>query len=162
MRKSITVSILILVTSLSGCDLRSETAKSEMEKFNGTPTPTIAPTPTEAPIDPADVVQVDISVQGEMINVSGRDLKRSVSCSKFNRVMINGSNNVITIKGGCRQISINGGGNQIISDAALEFTINGAKNKVIYSRFVNGKRPVIKDSAAENTIEKVTASEAKK
>ena len=76
--------------------------------------------------------------------------------------MINGSNNVITIKGGCRQISINGGGNQIISDAALEFTINGAKNKVTYSRFVNGKRPVIKDSAAENTIEKVSASEAKK
>ena len=162
MRKSIALGILILVTSLSGCDLRSETAKSEMEKFNGTPTPTIAPTPTEAPIDPADVVQVDISVQGDMISVSGRDLKRSVVCPKFNRVMIYGSNNVITIKGGCRQISINGDGNQIISDAALEFTINGAKNNVTYSRFVNGKRPAIKNSAAENTIEKVTASGAKK
>ena len=153
---------LLLAISIAGCDLRSETAKSEMEKFNGTPTPTIAPTPTEAPIDPADVVQVDISVQGEMVNVSGRDLKKSVACPKFNRVMINGSNNVITIEGGCRQISVNGSGNQIISDAALEFTINGAKNIVTYSRFVNGKRPVIKNSAAENTIEKVTASEAKK
>lgn len=133
-----------------------------MEKFSGTPTPTRSPEPPEEPINPADVVQVDISVQGDMVTVSGRDLKKSVACPKFNSVMINGSNNVVTIKGGCRQISINGDGNQIISDAALEFTINGAKNNVTYTRFVNGKRPIIKDNAGENTIEKATSSEVKK
>jgi len=157
------VSLCLFTISLfAACDLRSETAKREMEKFNGTPTPTFAPTPTEAPIDPADVIKADISVQGDMVTVNGYDQKKSVACSKFNQVMISGAKNVVTIKGACRQISVNGDDNQIISDGALEFVLNGGKNTVGYSRYVNGKRPITKDNGEGNSIEKIAASETKK
>lgn len=162
MRILTTLLFLTFVVSLAGCDMRSETAKREMEKFSGTPTPTITPAPSEAPVDPSEIVKVDISVRGDTITVSGRDQKKSIECSKFNRVMISGGGNVVKIKGGCQQITINGDGNQINTDAALEFVLNGRQNTVTYSRFVNGKRPIIKGDAGENTIEKVAASETKK
>lgn len=162
MKILVTFCFLTLFLSAAGCDPRSGTAKREMEKFSGTPTPTITPAPPEPPVDPSEIVKVDISVRGDMITVSGRDQKKSVECSKFNRVMISGGKNVVTIKGGCQQITINGDDNQIISDAALEFVVNGTKNNVTYSRFVNGKRPIIKDNAGENIIEKITASKTKK
>ena len=161
MKILVVLNFLLLFIVLSGCDFRSETAKREMEKFNGTPTPTIAPTPTEGPIDPAEVIKADISVQGDMVTVNGYDQKKSVVCSKFNQVMISGAKNTVTIKGACRQISVNGDGNQIISDGALEFVLNGGKNTVGYSQYVNGKRPVTKDNGEGNTIEKITASETK-
>ena len=113
--------------------MRSETAKREMEKFNGTPTPTIAPTPPEDPIDPADVIKADISVHGDMVTINGHDQKKSVMCPKFNAVMISGAQNTVKITGACRQITINGDGNQVISDGALELILNGSKNTVSYS-----------------------------
>ncbi len=142
--------------------MRSDTAKREMEKFSGTPTPTISPVPTELPPDPSEVVQVDISVQGNAVTVNGHDLKKSVACDKFNRVIISGGRNVITIKGACQQIMINGDSNQINGDAALEFVINGENNTVKYSRFVNGKRPTVKENAPGNVIEKTSAPDNKK
>lgn len=147
----------LLVAVLAGCDLRSDTAKREMEKFSGTPTPPVTPAPTEPPIDPSEVVQVDINLDGEKLSINGYDQKKSVACTKFNRVMISGGNNVITIKGPCRQIMINGDGNQVIGDAAMEIVVNGDKNDVKYSRYVNGKRPYIKDNAGGNSVEKIAA-----
>ena len=149
----------MLVTALAGCDFRSETAKKEMEKFSGTPTPSISPPPTELPPDPSEVVEVDVNLQGkETVSVDGYDQKKSVDCTRLDRVMINGDRSVVTIKGACRQIMINGDDNQITSDAAIEFVINGVRNSVKYSRFVNGKRPIIKENTAGNNIEKIESS----
>ena len=53
---------------------------------------------------------------------------------------------------------INGDSNQINGDAALEFVINGENNTVKYSRFVNGKRPTVKENAPGNMIEKTSRS----
>ena len=159
MKALVMLSCLLLVTAFAGCDLRSETAKSEMEKFSGTPTPTISPTPVDLPPDPSEVVQADLNLQGKIITVNGFDQKQSVACTKLDRVMINGGRSVVTIKGACRQIMINGDGNQVIGDATIEFVLNGSNNNATYSRYVNGKRPVIKGKAAENTIEKVAVSE---
>ena len=149
---------LVLVTSFAGCDLRSDTAKREMEKFSGTPTPTRSPMPAEIPVDPAEVIRVETDVPGETVSVHGSDLKKSIACLKFNRVMINGSRNVVTVKGVCQRIMVNGDGNQIISDAALEFVLNGEKNTVNYSRFVNGTRPIVNDNGDGNVFEKTSAS----
>ena len=160
MRLFTTITSLLLVAAFAGCDLRSETAKREMEKFSGTPTPALSPTPPEAPIDPADVVQADVNIESEKITVNGYDQKKSIACSKLQRVMISGGRNTITIKGACRQIMINGDSNQITSDAAIEIVMNGNRNNVQYSRFVNGKRPIIKDNAGGNTVEKITATGA--
>lgn len=161
MRISLTLCFLMFVLTFAGCDLRSETAKREMEKFSGTPTPTIAPSTPELPIDPSEIITADISVHGEMITVNGHDVKKSAACTKFNRVMISGGRNVVMIKGACQQIAINGDGNRIISDAALQFVINGTNNTVNYSFYVNGKRPSIKENASGNTIEKVPAGNLK-
>ena len=158
MKISFAVSCFLIFAVLAACDLRSDTAKREMEKFSGTPTPTRTPMPAEIPVDPADVIRVETDVPGETLSVHGSDTKRSIACPKFNRVMINGSRNVVTVKGACQRIMINGEGNQITSDAAVEFVVNGEKNTVNYSRFVNGKRPKISDNAGGNVIEKASAS----
>jgi len=150
-----------VAAALAGCDMRSGTAKEEMEKFSGTPTPTISPTPTETPIDPSEIVQADLSLDGDKITINGYGQKRSVACAKLNRVMVSGGQNVITVTGACRQIMVNGNGNQITSDASIEIVMNGDGNTVYYSRYVNGKRPIITDNAGGNTIEKIAATGAK-
>jgi len=150
-----------VAAALAGCDMRSGTAKEEMEKFSGTPTPTISPTPTETPIDPSEIVQADLSLDGDKIRMNGYGQKRSVACAKLNRVMVSGGQNVITVTGACRQIMVNGNGNQITSDASIEIVMNGDGNTVYYSRYVNGKRPIITDNAGGNTIEKIAATGAK-
>ncbi len=160
--KTVALLCLLSVSFLTSCDLRSDTAKREMEKFSGTPTPTRTPMPAEIPIDPADVIRAETDVPGETISVAGSSLKRTISCSKFNRVMINGSRNVISVKGACKSIMVNGDGNQLISDGAVEFVINGETNTVNYSRFVNGKRPIVSDNAGGNVIEKTSPPKAVK
>lgn len=149
--------VLMSVTLLTTCDLRSETAKREMEKFTSSPTPPISPTPTPEPIDPADVVKVDTTQEGASISVDGYELKRSVNCSKYNRLLVNGDESVITIKGVCRQVMINGDKNKITAEAAMEFVINGSENTVSYSKYANGKRPSVIENRPGNTIEKASA-----
>lgn len=146
----------MIAAAVAGCDMRSGTAKEEMEKFSGTPTPALSPTPPEKPIDPAEVINVDAAVEGDKITINGSAQKKTVACTKLNRVMISGGSSTISITGACGQIMVNGNGNQLTIDAATEIVLNGDKNTVQYSRYVNGKRPVIKDNAGSNTIEKVS------
>ena len=153
-----TLSCLLLIATLAGCDLRSDTAKREMEKFSGTPTPPISPAPTEAPIDPADVVQVDTSLDGEKVTVNGSDQKKSIECKKYNSVAVSGGRNVITIKGACHQLTINGDRNEITAEAATTIMINGGNNTIKYARFANGKRPYIADNGPDNVVEKISAA----
>jgi hypothetical protein len=147
----ITVSIAVIAS----CDMRSGTAKEEMEKFSGTPTPTISPTATPTPIDPGDIVQVDTSVEGDVLSVNGQAQKTTLKCDKFNRVMINSNVSTINITGACSQIMVNGSGNQITADAASEFVFNGADNSLKYARFANGKQPFVTDNQSANKVEKI-------
>lgn len=153
MKNFIAICCLLAVAIFAACDLRSETAKREMEKFSGTPTPSISPTPTPEPIDPADIVNVDTSQTGPSISIDGYEIKRSVNCTKYNRVLVNGDKSTITIKGVCRQVMINGDKNSVTADAAMEFVINGSENTVSYSKFANGKRPSVIENKPGNTIE---------
>lgn len=146
---------------LTSCDVQSGITKKAVEKYQPTPTPSISPTPTEIPIDPADVVVVDTSLQGEAILINGPNAKKTVTCTKFNRVMVNDSDNVVTIKGACRQITINGKRNEVTADAAMEFVINGTENNIRYSRFVNGKRPAVTQNGPVNVVEKISPNAAK-
>lgn len=161
MRNSIKVFCLIFAATLASCDLRSETAKREMEKFSGTPTPSMSQTPTPEPIDAADIASVDTSQDGPPISIDGYEVKRSANCSKYNRVMINGDKSIVTIKGGCRQIMINGDKNTIAAEAAMEYVINGSDNNVSYTKFANGKRPSVIQNKPGNTIEKTTSTTKK-
>lgn len=158
---SLLISIFISMALLASCDLRSGTAKREMEKFTSAPTPPISPTPEPEPIDPADIVNIDTTQQGPSISIDGYKQKKSANCTKYNRVMVNGDESVITIKGVCRQVMINGDKNEITAEAAMEFVINGSENKVSYSKFANGKRPSIIENKPGNTIEKISPTNKK-
>ena len=150
-----TAVLLLWIVTVGACDFRSGRAKEEMEKFSGTPTPTISPTPTPEPIDPADIVQVDTSMEGGLLTVNNSTQNKTVTCKKFDQVMVNCSGGEVTIKGTCRQIMVNGSSNQIKADAAMEFVFNGSGNSLKYSRFINGKRPTIAENQSGNSIEKV-------
>jgi hypothetical protein len=154
-RSLIWLALASFVVSSASCDFRSETAKKEMEKFSGTPTPTVLASPSPTPIDPADVVQVDTSLEGPVLGINGADQKKSVNCNKYNAVRINGDNNVLVVSGTCRQIMMNGDNNQVTADAAMEFVFNGTGNTLKHSRYANGKQPTIVQGQQGNTVEKI-------
>lgn len=137
--------------------MRSGIAKKEMEKYELAPTPTIAPPPSGTPIDRADIVEVEIDQQGDPISIDGLRQNKIVTCTKFNRVTINGDESVVTVKGACGEIMINGDRNIITAAAAAAFVFNGSENIVKYSRFANGKQPSVIDNRGGNSIEKVPA-----
>ena len=148
---------VLLIAILASCDMRSEIAKKEMEKYELAPTPTIAPPPAGTPIEPVDIVEIDISQQGDPISIDGDKQNKSAACTKYNRLMVNGDDSTITVRGACSQIMINGDRNKIKTDAAMEFVLNGSENIVKYSRFANGKQPSVIDNRGVNEIEKVPA-----
>ena len=161
MQKLVIFICLLLIATLSGCDLRSETAKREMEKYTSSPTPPIIASPTKTPVDPKDILEVDTSLEGDTIHFNGEDPKKTVTCTKYNRVLVNGDKYALVIKGGCRQVMINGDGNDITAEAVTEFVLNGSENTVKYSRFVNGKQPNIVENKPGNVIEQISAEAAK-
>jgi hypothetical protein len=157
MKISLLYIALITISLLVSCDVQSGITKKSVEKYGPTPTPNVSPTPTEEPIDPADVVQVDTAVQGPTLTVNSTTNKKTHVCDKYNRVMVNGGNMVVILKGACSQIMLNGDGNDVTLEAVAEIVYNGADNKVRYSRYANGKRPVINQTKGGNLSEKVPA-----
>lgn len=127
-------------------------AKQEMEKFSGTPMPSITPTPEQSPIPPGDIVQVDTSQDGPILTVNNEP-KKALNCDHYNQVAINADNSTVTIKGACMKVTVNGDGNQITAEAALEFAFNGSGNTVKFSKFSNGKQPTVTQNQGGNTVE---------
>ena len=152
---------IISISIVASCDVQSGITKQSVEKYGPTPTPSISPTPTEEPIDPADIVQVDTSDQGPSLTVNSPTDKMNLVCNKYNRVMVNGGDKVVTVKGACSQIMLNGNRNEVTAEAVMEIIFNGTENKVRYSRYANGKRPVVTDNQGGNVSEKVSASTKK-
>lgn len=146
-----------LPAMLLSCDLRSGIAKQEMEKYDMAPSPPMSPKPTGTPVKPADIVEVDINQEGYTISIDGNNQNKTTACPKFNRLMINGDDSMINVKGVCRQIMINGGRNKITVEAAMEFVFNGSENVVKYSRFPNGKQPSVIQNQSGNITEKIPA-----
>ena len=159
MKRILTVCALSIAL-LTGCDPQSEMAKKGVEKFGPTPTPSISPTPIEEPIDPADVVQVDVAEPGPTLVVNRE--RNETNCNKYNRVMLNGNGKQVSIKGACSELMLNGSSNEVQVDATSKIVLNGRYNIVRYSRYVNGKRPVVSGTTEGSTVEKVAASAAKK
>ena len=154
----IAVGVIIVLTAmvlLFSFDYRSGTATEEMEKFSGTPTPTITQAPQETPNGPSEIVQVDTSQDSGALTVTDQTKKPTLTCSKYDRVDVNGSGTTLTINGACRQIQLNGDNNHITADAATVFIFNGTGNQVTYSRFVNGKTPSVVNNQSGNDVQKV-------
>ncbi len=142
---------------LDACDVRSGIAKKDMERHADKPAPAPDLTPSGPAIEPADIIEVDTRTSGKAISVNATKKKTAAACAEFNQMMINGSDNVITVKGPCRQIMVNGDGNRITSEAVMEIVFNGTDNMVEYSRFVNGKRPNLVENQGGNFAEKIAS-----
>ncbi len=158
MKRFLAICGMLLFSFSAGCDLRNETAKRGVEKFASSPTPPLQPAPTPTPVDPALVVKVDTTQEGDTIFVNGFKEPGSASCTKFNRVLVNGDDNTVTIKGVCSQIMINGDRNNLTVEASAEFVLNGTENEIKYSRIANGKWPSITEGRPGNLIELVAGN----
>ena len=158
MRTLLIIACVLFVAICAACDFRSGIAKEESDKFNSSPTPTISPTAPEAPIAPADIITVDVNQQGTLITINGYQQSKPASCTKFDRVAVSGTGNKVTVKGACKQIMINGDRNEITADAAMEFILNGGGNTIKYSKYPNGKWPIVTDNGEGNVVEKAIAA----
>lgn len=144
---------LAIAAFITACDVQSGMSKKGVEKYTTTPTPAKTAVP-EAPIDPADVVTVDTTLAGPQISINKMEAKKVVNCDKYNRVAVNGDGREVTIKGVCKQLMINGDNNKVTAEAISEIVVNGTENTVQYTKYANGKRPVIAENAPGNTIGK--------
>jgi hypothetical protein len=156
MKNSAFLVFVSIAIFLAGCDVQSGIATKSVEKYVPTPTPERSIIPEE-PIDPADVVQVD-TTEGPQISVNPSDDKKTVECSKYNRVKINGDRKVVTVRGICKQIMVNGDNNQVLSSGFAELVLNGHENYVEYTKFANGKRPAVTDNGQGNSVSKQQAA----
>jgi len=68
---------------------------------------------------------------------------------------------VVSIKGVCQKVTVNGDRNQVTAEAAMEFAFNGTENSVSYSKFANGKQPIVTDDQANNTVDFAAGQEQK-
>src|SRR4030095_8202063 len=131
---------VILFTFQSACDVQSGITKKSVEKYAPTPTPEKTIAAVEQ-IDPADIVNVDTTVDGPQLSINKGDNKTNLDCNKYNRVQINDDARNVTIKGVCKRLMINGDKNQIIAAGLSEITLNGFGNDIQYSKYANGKKP---------------------
>jgi len=151
----IVFSFVSMIAMLASCDFRSGIAKEEMERWNPTPTSSASPTPTATPIEPAEFVEVDTSVEGDLVSANGYKQNTKTACTQYNRLLINGSDGTVTVSGVCRQIVINGDRNKITANAAMQLVLNGSDNIVKYLRYPNGKKPSVVENRPDNIIEKI-------
>jgi Protein of unknown function (DUF3060). len=157
MKILLTIVIAAFIATFASCDVQSGISKKSVEEYQPTPLPSVVPTPEEPPIDPVDVVQVDTSLQGDIISVNKPGEKKTIACDKYNQVMVNRSDTVVTVTGGCRQLMLNGNNNDVTIEAVMAVVFNGEGNKVKYTKYGNGKRPSITQNKSGNTIEKIAA-----
>ena len=102
--------VLIFLASASACDVQSGITKKSVEKYEPTPTPERIVVAEEPPIDPADIITAEAATPGPQIFISKADQK-TANCDKYNRISVNGSGRIVTVKGVCSQLMINGVGN---------------------------------------------------
>ena len=144
----------------AACDVQSGITKKSVEKYAPTPTPE-KKVVVEEPIDPADVVSVDTAAEGPKLSVNKPEEGKRVNCNKYNRVTVNGHNHEVNIVGACKQLMVNGLKNRITAAGVAEIVINGDENEVEYTKYVNGKKPLITDNGSGNTVTKAAPPEVK-
>ena len=115
-------------------------AETPTEVVTATPTPeVVVETPEESPT-PGEA--------GEM-QLSGTGLKKEVVCHG-EKIILNGLNNQLKLKGSVTSLDINGSDNRIDVENAAEIHIQGAHNQIRWS----GIKPKVVSAGADNKISK--------
>lgn len=151
---------LLICSFVSACDVQSGISKKSVEKYAPTPTPERTVEVVEK-IDPAEVINIDVNAKGPQLSINKTTNKTTVDCNKYNKVVVNGNALEISVKGVCKQLMINGDKNQIVAVAFSEIVLNGFENNVQYSKYANGKKPLITDNGKENAILKAAPPDLK-
>src|SRR5688572_4016460 len=115
MRYQALLVVFLALVVLSACGSEPATPVSEVSR--PTQTPLVR---TAEQIDPADVINASTAEPGETLYANEGSEKVTLKCDKYNRVMINGSENEVTITGVCSQITINGKMNRVSAVAVAE------------------------------------------
>lgn len=158
MKNILFIAALIIAVTSIGCEVQSDITKKSLEKFLPTPSPEKTAF-KEEPIDPSEIITADTATEGPQIFISRATDKKKITCDKYNRVMVNGNGHTVVISGACSRIMVNGDSNNVTAAAAAEIVTNGSGNTVEYSKFVNGKKPIITDNSGQNTIEKAVKTD---
>jgi len=154
--KVLALTLILTPVLFSACDVQSGITKKSMEKYETTPTPEKTVEAVEQ-VDSADVLNVEPQEEGPNILVNSRFNKPTVDCNKFNRVSLNGNAWELKITGVCQRVVINGDRNKVVANAFSEVMLNGSDNEVQFSKYVNGKKPLIMDNGDGNSVEKGTS-----
>ena len=161
MKYAVLTTAFALCFFVSGCDVQSGITQKSLEKYQPTPTPEKIATPPEEPIDPADMINVDITLDGPTLSVNQETDKKNLNCDKYNRVTINADQQKVKITGACSKIVVNGRGNEIVAVGATEIIAYGQNNTINYTKYVSGKKPLITDTSGTNSITKVASADPK-
>ena len=161
MKNFVLFALLFAGSLTTSCDVQSGITKKSVEKYAPTPAPDKTVEVVEQ-IDPNDVITVDTALDGPKLLVNRDADRTTVNCNKYNRVAVNVDAKEITIKGTCKQLMINGDRNQVVVVAVSEIVLNGGENDIRYSKYANGKKPLVTDSGSGNTITKTATVETKK
>ena len=76
------------------------------------------------------IIKTYNQTQQKVVRIDGVNIQRTISVKAGEKVVIEGANNIITIKGNCDEIEIDGTNNQIQSNNVRKIEIEGANNLV--------------------------------
>ena len=155
MKLSALFTVFLIACMASGCDVQSGITKKSVEKYAPTPTASKTPEVVEK-IDPSDAINADTTVEGPKLSIA-KVTNKTLDCTKYNRVGINIDQQEVKITGVCKQLTLNGDRIRVEAVGVSEIVFNGANNTVKYSKYVNGKKPVIFDNGEGNLAEKAAA-----
>jgi hypothetical protein len=107
-----------------------------------------------APNDQANVNQPQ-SAPGPDIEISGVEVKKTITCHG-EKVVVEGNENHVRVKGECRVIKVSGNGNVCRVDAVEKIVIDGGNNnEVEWKQALGGDEPKTKDDGNNSNIHKI-------
>ena len=102
--------------------------------------PKIVESPTAATAGKATIAITD-SNKTQTIEADGKD------------VAIEGNHNKITLSGACHALTINGSDNLVTAEALATVSTPGNRNKVTWTKAIDGEKPQITDLGSDNRLE---------
>ena len=103
--------------------------------------PTIVESPTAATAGKATIALTD-NDKTQTIEADGKD------------VAIEGNHNKITLSGACHALTVSGSDNEVTAEAVGTVTTPGSRNKVTWTKAVDGEKPQITDLGGDNHLSK--------
>ncbi|MBE2252557.1 MAG: DUF3060 domain-containing protein [Myxococcus sp.] len=114
----------------------------------------VAPPPPPAVVAPAPVAEaVGDDDDDLVIQDDGRTIEHT--CGNEQQIIVNGSQNVITLHGPCKDVHVNGEKNRITTDSVQSIVANGDTNQIQWRTSPRGKAPKVSTNGNGNTVSRL-------